>query len=138
MLRIAVAAAFLAAFVTQADAAPNSDWKQIANALDGIPTAAGVTLKKRLANCHMTIRKEASWIETRAVAWPDYGAKPGQSVLKLVVDLPAAKVDAGSAPLNNLSAIWLIDHGKATPVSAWANVLQNRPVPLGYDAQKNC
>ena len=124
-------------------AAPVTDWKLVGKTVDTIQTAAGISLKKRMANCKMTIHPETSWIETRTVAWPDYGAKPGETVLKLVFDVPPAPVDSKpgakpNPPQKNISAIWLISKGQATPLSAWAKVLQTRPVPLGYDASNNC
>ena len=124
-------------------AAPVTDWKQIGKTVDTIQTAAGITLKKRMANCKMTIHPETSWMETRSVAWLDYGAKPGDTVLKLVFDVPAAPVEPGpgtrpNPPQKNVEAFWVISKGKAEPLSAWAKALQMRPVPLGYDASNNC
>ncbi len=125
-----------------AAAAPVTDWKEVSKVVDSIQTQAGVTLSKRMASCKMVIHKDTSWIETRAVAWPDYGAKPGDTVLKLVFDVPPPPKQPGPSkpnpPQTNVPAIWVLSHGKATPVSAWANVLQNRPVPLGYDDSNNC
>lgn len=125
-----------------AGAAPITDWKQVSKAIDGIQTAAGVSLKKRMESCKMTIHHDTSWMETRNVAWPDYGAKPGDTVVKLMFDIPPAPKQPGPSkpnpPQTNLTAIWVISGGKASPVSAWANVLQNRPVPLGYDESNNC
>ncbi|MDE2181728.1 MAG: hypothetical protein KGJ78_01765 [Alphaproteobacteria bacterium] len=132
----------LAAFAAQAIAAPVTDFKQIQKALNGIPTAAGVSLGKRLANCKIVVHKDATWMETRNVAWPDYGAKPGDTVLHVVMDLPQAPNQpgpSGSVPQQkNVVAVWVISGGKATPLSSWAQALQNRPVPLGYDASNNC
>jgi len=143
MLKFA-STALLSATVTLAAgvAAPVSDWKQISKVADSIQTAAGVSLSKRMASCKMIIHKETSWIETRAVAWPDYGAKPGDTVLKLLFDVPPAPKQAGPSAPNppqlNVPGIWVISKGKASPVSSWANALQNRPVPLGYDDSNNC
>lgn len=123
-------------------AAPVSDYKQVEKTMDSIPTAAGVSLKKRLTACKVTVHKDASSAETLTKPAPDYGAKPGQTVLKLVLDFPPPPKQPGpSLPQpqqKNVTVIWIIDHGKATPVSAWASVLQNRPVPLGYDESNNC
>lgn len=147
MFRIAgaalVAAALVAPLAGPSAAAPVTDFKQVEKAIDGIPTAAGVSLKKRMASCNMTIHPESSWMETRAVAWLDYGAKPGDTVVKLVFDVPPAPQQPGPAfkpnpPQKNVNAYWVISHGKAEPLSAWAKALQQRPVPLGYDASNNC
>ena len=91
MLRIAVAAAFFAVFVSQADAAPNAQYKEVVKALDGIPSAVGVSVHKRLDKCGITVVKDTSWIETRAVDWPEYGAKAGESVLLIMMKMPVAK-----------------------------------------------
>jgi hypothetical protein len=135
-------ALLLAAFAVGAAAAPVTDWKQISKALDSIPTAAGVSLGKRMASCKIVVHKDASWMETRNVAWPDYGANPGDTVLHIVMDLPPApkQPGPGAAPpqQKNIVAVWVISGGKAAPLSAWAQALQNRPVPLGYDASNNC
>lgn len=132
----------VAALAASATAAPVKDWKQISKTLDGIPTAAGVSLGKRMANCKIVVHKDTSWMETRNVAWPDYGAKPGDTVLHIVLDLPPAPKQPGPTaavpPQKNIVAVWVISGGKATPLSAWAQALQNRPVPLGYDASNNC
>jgi hypothetical protein len=147
MLRTAgvalLAAALVAPLAGPSGAAPITDWKQVAKAVDSIQTAAGISLKKRMAACQMTVHPETSWIETRTVAWPDYGAKPGDTVLKLVFDVPPAPPLPGPAgklnpPQKNVAAFWVISKGQASPVSAWAKALQTRPVPLGYDASNNC
>jgi hypothetical protein len=131
--------ALLAAPVT---AAPVTDFKQIDKTLESIPTAANVSLKKRIASCNVVIHKDMSSLETLTAPAPQYGAKAGQTVLKLLMDFPPPPRPEGpSLPQpqqKNVQGIWIIDHGIATPVSAWANVLQNRPVPLGYDASNNC
>lgn len=123
-------------------AAPVTDWKQVGKVADSIQTAANVSLTKRMASCKMKIHKDTSWIETRAVKWPEYGAKPGDTVLKLIFDVPPAPKQPGPSAPNppqlNIVGIWVISNGKASPVSAWANALQNRPVPLGYDDSNNC
>ena len=79
MFRIAIAAAFLAAFVTQADAFTNAQYKEVLKALDAIPSVAGGSVHKRLNTCGITVVKDTSWIETRAVDWPQYGAKAGEN-----------------------------------------------------------
>lgn len=130
--------------VLPAAAAPVTDWKAVAKTAGAIDTAAGISLTKRMAACKMDIHKDKSWIETRAVAWRDYGAKPGDTVLKLVFDVPPVPTQPGPAslkpnpPQRNVEAIWVISKGKAEPLSAWAKALQTRPVPLGYDASNNC
>lgn len=141
MLKPASAALLAALLAIPSGAAPVTDWKAIAKTIDSIPTAANVSLKKRMANCKMEIHHDTSWMETRNVAWPDYAAKPGQTVLKLVFDVPPVPPQAGykaNPPQKNVTAIWVLDHGKATAISSWANALQNTPVPLGYDASNNC
>lgn len=138
-LALLVSAALLTAAAT---AAPVSDWKEVSKVANGIPTAAGTPLLKRMQNCKMTVHKETSWIETRNVAWPEYGAKPGETVLKLIFDVPPAPKQPGPSapnpPQKNVVGVWLISKGKPTALSAWANALQNRPVPLGYDDSNNC
>lgn len=125
-----------------ASAAPITDWKQVSKVADSIPTAAKVTLLKRMASCKMAVHKDTSWIETRAAAWPEYGAKPGDTVLKLIFDVPPPPKQPGptkpNPPQLNVTAIWVISKGQPTALSAWANALQNRPVPLGYDDSNNC
>lgn len=145
MLKPASAAVIAAALILPSFAAPVTDWKAIDKTLASIPTAAGVSLKKRLANCKITIHRDTSWMETRGTAWPEYGAGPGETVIKLLMDLPPAPPQVGPAGLKpnppqvNVPAILLIDkHGKASAVSSWASALLNRPVPLGYDASNNC
>ncbi|MDE2500748.1 MAG: hypothetical protein KGL56_11215 [Alphaproteobacteria bacterium] len=142
MFRYFVAAVCVAAFAVQADAAPTSDWKEVTKTLDGIPTAAGISLAKRIEHCGITIEKSTSWVELLKADNPEYGAKAGQTVLRLQLDIPGGKGDGGPAPKQppekNQSAVWIIDHGKATPLSTWATSLQSRPVPLGFDAWMNC
>jgi hypothetical protein len=144
MLRTAGATLLATALMAaMANAAPVTDYKQVKKVADSIQTAAGVPLTKRMATCKMTIHPETSWIETRSVAWPDYGAKPGDTVLKLVFDVPPAPKQPGpgakpNPPQKNVTAFWVISNGKAEPLSAWAKALQTRPVPLGYDESNNC
>ena len=142
MPRTAYAVMIVASLAVSSAAAPITDWNVIKKTLDGIPTAAGVSLTKRLESCKIILHKEASWLDTQNVARPEYGAKPGQTILKIVFDLPPPPKQSGPSlpqpPQRNVPAIWIVDHGKATAVSAWANVLQNRPVPLGYDESNNC
>ncbi len=142
MLKSASASLIAVLLAIPSGAAPVTDWKQVSKTIDSIPTAAGVSLQKRMASCKMTIHHDTSWMETRNTAWADYGAKPGQTVLKLTFDVPPPPKQPGPSKPNppqlNVTAIWIVDHGKATPVSTWANVLQNRPVPLGYDESNNC
>jgi hypothetical protein len=142
MLKRTAAVVIIAALAASAVAAPVTDWKQISKTLDTIPTGAGISLAKRLKNCKVTIHKDQSWMETRAVAWPDYAAKPGDTVLKLVMDMapppPPASGFKQALQQKNVTAYWVISQGKATPLSSWAQALQNRPVPLGYDASNNC
>ncbi len=143
MLKPASALLVAALLAIPSGAAPVTDWKQVSKAIEGVPTAAGVSLMKRMHSCNMTIHHDTSWLETRNVAWPEYGAKPGETVLKVVFDVPPAPKQPGpgakpNPPQSNVEAIWIISHGKATALSAWANALQNRPVPLGYDASNNC
>lgn len=143
MKKFAIAAVLCAAVTIPTGAAPVTDWHQIARKLDHIHTAAGVSLARRLHNCKIKIRKGATWMETRNVAWPDYGAKAGETVIKLVMDLPPAPKQPGPSkpnpPQTNIPAVFLLHkNGKATAISSWANALLNRPVPLGYDASNNC
>jgi len=144
MLKAVTAAVLIAVTGIPALAAPVTDWKQIDAALASIPTNAGVSLKKRLANCKIVVHRDTAWMETRSTAWPEYGAGPGQTVLRIMMDMPPVPKQPGPAglapnpPALNVPGIWILDHGKATPLSAWASALQNRPVPLGYDASKNC
>ena len=142
MLRTAAAVIVLAVLAAPASAAPVTDYKQVDKALDSIPTAAGISLKKRLVACKIVVHKDTSSIETLTAPAPDYAAKPGQTVLKVFMDLPPPPKQSGpSLPQpaqKNVQGIWIIDHGKASAVSSWADVLQNRPVPLGYDESNNC
>lgn len=144
MLRSAGTALLVSALLAPiAGAAPVTDYKEVRKVADTIQTAAGVSLTKRMTTCKMTIHPETSWIETRSVAWPDYGAKPGDTVLKLVFDVPPAPMQPGpgakpNPPQKNVAAFWVISKGKASPLSSWAKALQTRPVPLGYDASNNC
>ncbi|GAA0539691.1 hypothetical protein FHS83_003742 [Rhizomicrobium palustre] len=137
---LATAAALL--FSATAGATPITDWKEVSKVAGAIPTAAGAPLLKRMESCKMKIHKDTSWIETRNVAWRDYGAKPGDTVLKLVFDVPPVPKQPGptapNLPQLNVVAVWVISKGKASPLSTWANALQNRPVPLGYDDSNNC
>lgn len=137
MFRIAVAAAFLAAFVTQADAAANTQWSEVVKVLDAIPSAAGMSVHKRMDKCGIKIDKDKSWFETRAVDWPEYGARAGETVLLIMMKMPSAPGQPPSLQ-QGTRAIWLISHGKAISVNAWATQLQSRPVPMGYDAWMNC
>jgi hypothetical protein len=143
MLKPASALLVAALLAIPSGAAPVTDWKQVSKAIEAVPTAAGVSLMKRMQSCKMTIHHDTSWMETRNVAWPEYGAKPGETVLKVVFDVPPAPMQPGpgvkpNPPQKNVTAIWIISNGKASALSAWANALQNRPVPLGYDASNNC
>ncbi|MBU6299843.1 MAG: hypothetical protein KJS68_16535, partial [Alphaproteobacteria bacterium] len=92
---------------------------------------------KRIGDCHFTILKDQSFVETRNVDWPQYNAKAGQTVLSVMIQLPLYK---GLKPEDNkpMAAVWLIDHGKATALSHWAVALQDHPYPMGYDARTQC
>ena len=142
MLKTATAVLAASAFTVSCLAAPVSDFARIDKAVAGIQTAAGIALKKRLAACKIVLHKDTSTIETLTAPAPQYGAKAGDTVLKLVLDFPPPPKQSGpSLPQpaqKNVQAIWIIDNGKAQPLSAWAIVLQNRPVPLGYDESNNC
>lgn len=143
MKKSAIAAVLAAALAAPIGAAPVTDWKVIDKTLAKVPTAAGVSLKQRLKNCKIVAHKDTSWMETRDVPWRDYGAKPGETVVKLLLDMPPAPKQPGpvkpNPPQTNVPVIFLIDkNGKASPISSWANALLNRPVPLGYDASNNC
>ncbi|HEY0281861.1 MAG TPA: hypothetical protein VGC27_04470 [Rhizomicrobium sp.] len=137
MFRTAVTAAFLAAFVGQANAAAITDWNQIAKVFDTIPSAAGISVHKRMDKCGVKIVKDKSWMETRAVDWPEYGARAGETVLLITIKIPSA---AGQPPSlqQGTKAIWLISRGKPMSVNAWAQQFQSRTVPMGYDAWMNC
>ncbi len=137
MFRIAIVILFLSALIAQTNAATGADWKLVAKVLDTIPSAAGMSVLKRIERCHYTVLKDSSFMETRAVAWPKYDAKAGQTVLQVTMQLShfAGETPADAKPV---SATWIIDHGKATPLSDWANALQNHPLPMGYDTRTNC
>ncbi|MDE1940265.1 MAG: hypothetical protein KGI68_14685 [Alphaproteobacteria bacterium] len=138
MFKVAAAALLFTALIAGAAAAPAAaDWKPVAKALDGIPAVIGVSVLKRINECHFAILKDQSFVETRNVAWPQYNAKAGQTVLQVMIQLPLYK---GLRPEDNkpMPAVWLIDRGKATPLSHWAVSLQNSPYPMGYDARTQC
>ena len=138
MFRIAIAVAFLAAFVTQADAFTNAQYKEVLKALDAIPSVAGGSVHKRLNTCGITVVKDTSWIETRAVDWPQYGAKAGETVLLVMMKIPSGKDQPPTVGAADSRAVWVISHGKPVPLNAWATTLQSRPVPMGYAAWMNC
>ena len=121
----------------EADAAANTQWKDIVKVLDGIPSAAGISVHKRMDACGMKIEKDKSWMETRAVDWPEYGARAGETVLLIMMKMPSA---VGQPPSlqQGTRAIWLFSHGTFTPVNAWASQFQNRRAPLGNAAWMNC
>ena len=139
MFKVAIAALLSTTLIAGATAAANTaaDWKPVAKALDSIPAVIGTSVLKRINDCHFAILKDQSFVETRNVAWPEYTAKPGQTVLKVMIQLPLYK---GLKPEDNkpMPAVWLIDHGKATPLSHWAVALQQHPYPMGYDARTQC
>jgi len=135
MLRIASLALLSAAIVAQAGSA--ADWKPIEKALESIPSHAGTSVLQRIHDCRFTIIRDTSFLETRQTPWPRYDAKAGETVLKVSVELPLYK---GEPPADNkpLDAVWIIDNGKASALSHWANLLQNAAVPMGYDKRLNC
>ena len=137
MFKVAVAALLFTTLIVSANAATGADWKLVAKALAAIPSAAGMTVFQRIDRCHFAILKDQSFIDTRNVAWPQYDAKAGQTVLQVMIQLPLYK---GELPADNkpMPAVWLIDHGKPTPLSHWAVALQNHPYPMGYDARTQC
>jgi len=137
MLKIAAVALLSAALVAEASSGAGSDWRTTAKALDNIPTAAGMSVLRRVNRCQFTILKEASFAETRNVAWPQYDAKAGQTVVKLVFKLPLYKglTEAQNPPLE---AVWIVDHGKTRALSHWAIEIQTKPIPMGYDKRLNC
>jgi len=142
MPRVAMILTLAAALAASSVAAPVADFKQIDKTLDGIQTAAGISLKKRLVACKIVVHKDTSTMETLTAPAPQYDAKAGQTVLKVVMDFPPIPKQPGpSLPApqqKNVTGIWVLDRGKASAVSAWADVLLNRPVPLGYDESNNC
>jgi hypothetical protein len=137
MFRIAIAAAFLAAVVTQANAAAITDWKEIAKVFDTIPSVTGTSVHKRMDACGVKIDKDKSWIETRADYWPEYGARAGETVLLIMMKMPAAAGQPASLQ-QGTKAIWLFSHGKVSPVNAWATQFLSRPAPMGNATWMNC
>ena len=140
MIRSAIAIAAAASFAlvsTQALATQNHDWKTVSKALDDIPSASGKSVAKRLVACGITVQKDKSWVDATSVPLPQYGAKAGQTVLLIVMDVPPQNNDASTAR-HNLSAIWVITNGTAAPLSSWATWIQAHPVPLGWDKWLTC
>jgi hypothetical protein len=137
MFRIAIAAAFLAAVVSQANAAAITDWKEIAKLFDTIPSVTGTSVHKRMDKCGVKIDQSKSWMETRADYWPEYGARAGETVVLIMTKLPQAAGQPASLQ-QGTRAIWLFSHGKFMPVNAWASQFQNHPAPMGKDAWMNC
>ena len=137
MFRIAIAAAFLAAVVSQANAAAITDWKEIAKVFDTVPSVTGTSAHKRMDKCGVKIDQSKSWMETRADYWPEYGARAGETVVLIMTKLPYA-ADQPASLQQNTKAIWLFSHGKIMPVNAWASQFQDRRPPLGNAAWMNC
>jgi len=141
MSKKVVALMCLAAFVTQAQAAPVSDWKLIAKALDGISTPIGISVLKRLERCKITPEKQNSWIDNLTTPNRDYDAKAGDTILMVKLDFPPMPVSGpGSVvpPITGQPGLWVISKGVPTPISQWAISLQKRTVPLAHDSWMNC
>ncbi len=141
MLKSTVAVMCLAAFVTQAQAAPVTDWKQVSKALDGIATPVGVSVLKRLGQCKIVPEKQNSWIDNLTAPNRDYDAKAGDTILMVKLDFPPMPVSGpGTAapPITGQAALWVISKGVPTPISQWAISLQKRTVPLAHDSWLNC
>ena len=137
MLKV-VAVAFLStALIAEAAASGSAEWRPVAKALAGIPSAAGVSVLDRIDRCNFTVVKDKSFVETRSTPWAQYDAKAGQTVLKVTIQLPLYK---GEPPADNapMEAVWVLDHGKATALSHWAILLQTKSIPMGYDKRLNC
>jgi hypothetical protein len=137
MIRYMAVGASLIVFAAAAGAVTEENWKPVAKALEAIPTAAGMSARERIDRCHFMIEKDASFVETRSVAWPQYDAKAGQTVLQVTLQLPLYKGEP-TADNQPVKAVWIVDHGKATPLSRWAISLQNKPIPMGYEKRTQC
>ena len=141
MSKKALAVMCLAAFATQAQAAPITDWKQISKALDGITTPLGISVLKRMERCKITPEKPNSWIDNLTVAKPDYGAKAGDTIVMVKLDFPPMPVvgpGTAAPPITGQAGLWVISKGVPTPISQWAISLQKRTVPLAHDSWLNC
>jgi hypothetical protein len=143
MFKSAFAVMCLAAFVTEAQAAPVTDWKQVSKALDGIQTPIGISVLKRINRCEIKPEKQISWIDNLTADNRDYGAKAGDTVLMVKLDFPVMPVTPGpgakaAPPITGQPALWVISKGVATPISQWAISLQKRTVPLAHDSWLNC
>ena len=132
-----IASLALVSTLAMAQAAGAADWKPVETALENIQSSAGMSVLRRIHECRFEVMKDSSFLETRNTAWPQYDAKPGETVLKLTFELPLYK---GEPPGDNkpVDAVWIIGRGKATALSHWAILLQNKPVPMGYDNRLNC
>ena len=137
MSRFLLALACLAAVSIPAGATSDADWKAIQKALDGIQSNANMSVGKRIQKCGIVVLKDKSSIATSDKARPDFDAKPGDTVLQITIQLPA--YDKGKPPQEPTLAVWTIHkNGKPEPLSNWAQALQNRTVPVGYDTWMNC
>lgn len=135
MSRKLIAGVFLCTLIVEAGAAPSNDWKDVSNALKGIYTRAGDNVLERLNSCKIKPDKTASWVEFLSADKPEYGAKKGETVVLLKMDFPATANYPGQ---KGLSALWILGHNKAMPVSSWAEMLQTRPVPFAPNYGMKC
>jgi len=124
-------------WLTSAQATTEGEWHNILNALDHIPSAVGISVRGRIENCHIKIQRGTSLIDTRQTALPALGARPGEEILQIAIDVPPLPGDDASI-YKDLSATWIVSDGHARPANGWANWLQNKPQPIGSDVWMNC
>ena len=109
----------------------------VQNALRSIHTVTGHSAWDRMKSCGIKFA-DGSWIETADVDQPQIGARKGDLILEVYLNVPPIPGDDRSGPYTDLVARWIIRNGRPNPESAWAKEIQNKTRPLKSAAWLNC
>lgn len=109
----------------------------VRKALSAIPAVTGETVWERIRSCGITF-SDGSWIERAIQDQPSIGARAGDLILDVYINVPRLPGDHNIEAYRDLLARWVIHAGRAAPKSRWADTLQNKAPPIGSDAWLNC
>jgi hypothetical protein len=124
-------------FTSAANSSEKIDRRKLDTALAPIPAASGRTVLARINQCGIKIQRNTSWIASETLDQPQIGARAGDEVIQVVMDVPPMRGDEPSL-YRDLTARWIIRDGKARPDTGWADQLQNKPAPFGSPTWMNC
>lgn len=135
MTKSAVAA--ILAVLVSAPAHSDMSAPAVRQALSTIRTATGGRVLERIRSCGITF-SDGSWIERATQDYPSIGARAGDLILDVYINVPPIPGDHDIGVYRDLLARWVIHAGRAVPKSRWADELQNKTPPIGSDVWLDC